>query len=506
MNRTRLWRTATAGVAVATLLTMTAGTAAAQLPDPPGGEEDGAEETEEAEDEGGPATGGIPETGMGGFAGYAEAQGTTVFVGLPAELADGLEPLLDGLGVKGDFDGRTGIRVDLAQVQADLERGAAGEDISSRASALLTNAILGSGAADQPGVCQGAPAEVALPPDEETPLLTLTILGIDCEESDERAFASAQIAGLDIRLGALIELGLPEELRDGVQQLVDELNEQLLAPLSEGVCEALTPIIGAILPPAEPCEDDTPLLQLTNPFDIDVPLVDLDLVAATAEVTQDGESVTATATSTFTGLNILGVACAGQDGNEPLTFTSTATSDGTTATRDATAPTLALRLCQAEQSLLRILLGDGPLGDIAVFEEIVQDRLFDGELEALFDGVDELLATLETSAITQGNAVLGDIEGAGTTARTDPFVIASTVPLSGLPGFGETPLADVAVIVFGGSTEVGVNAVPAAPVEEEVEEEPAPPAQQLPRTGAGAGALLGLAALGAAAALRRRDG
>jgi hypothetical protein len=507
MNRTRLWRTATAGVAVATLLTVTAGTAAAQLPEPPGGDDE-AEETTDTDDgaeEGSEDGSAIPETGMGGFAGYAEAQGTTVFVGLPAELADGLEPLLDGLGIDGEFDGRSGIRIDLAQVQADLQRGAEGEDISSSASALLTNAILGSGAADQPGVCQGAPAEVALPPDEETPLVTLTILGIDCEESDERAFASAQIAGLDIRLGALIELGLPEDLRDGVQQLVDELNEQLLAPLSEGVCEALDPIIGAILPPAEPCEDDTPLLQLTNPFDIDVPLVDLDLVAATAEVTQDGESVTATATSTFTGLNILGIACAGQDGNEPLTFTSTATSDGTTATRGATAPTLALRLCQQEQSLLRILLGEGPLGDIAVFEEIVQDRLFDGELEALFDGVDELLATFETSAITQGDAVLGDVDGAGTTARTDPFVIASSVPLSGLPGFAETPLADIAVVVFGGSTEVGVNARPAAaPVEEAEEEEP--PTEQLPRTGAGAGALLGLAALGAAGALRRRDG
>jgi hypothetical protein len=151
---------------------------------------------------------------------------------------------------------------------------------------------------------------VALPPDEETPLVTLTILGIDCEESDERAFASAQIAGLDIRLGALIELGLPEELRDGVQELVDELNEQLLAPLSEGVCEALDPDHRGHPPAGRAVRGRHPLLQLTNPFDIDVPLVDLDLVAATAEVTQDGESVTATATSTFTGLNVLGVACA----------------------------------------------------------------------------------------------------------------------------------------------------------------------------------------------------
>jgi hypothetical protein len=347
---------------------------------------------------------------------------------------------------------------------------------------------------------------VALPPDAETPLVTLSLLGVDCEESDERAYAEARIAGLDIRLGALIEQGLPEELRDGVQQLVDELNEQLFAPLSEGLCDNLLQPIADGLLGAEPCEEDNPLLQLTNPFDIDVPLVDLDLVQATAEVTQDGESVTATATSTFAGLNVLGISCVGQDGNEPLTFSSTATSDGSTASRDATAPSLAVRLCQQEQSLLRILLGDGPLGDIAVFEEIVQEELFDGEMQALFDGIDELLATFETTAITQGDAVLGEIDGAGTTARTDPFVIASTVPLSGLPGFSETPLADIAVLVVGGATEVGVNAAPDAPVQEE-EEEPAPaPPGELPRTGAGAGALLGLAALGAAGALRRREG
>jgi hypothetical protein len=518
MKKTRLWRTATAGLATATLLTMTAGAAVAQSPEdlPLPGDDEGTEEVEpEGDDEQDELeVGGIPETGMGGFSGYADAQGATVFVGLPQELADGLEPVLDGLGVAGSIDANgttlSGIRIDLAAVQANLERAAAGEDISSEATALLTNLILGSGAADQPGACQGAPAEVALPPDEETPLITLTILGVDCEETEERAFANAQIAGLDIRLGALIELGLPEELRAGVQQLVDELNTQLLAPLSEGVCDNLLGPIADGLIGAEPCEEDDPLLQLTNPFDIDVPLVDLDLVAATAEVTQDGGSVTATATSTFGGLNVLGVSCIGQDGNEPLTFTSTATSDGATATRAADAPSLALRLCQQEQSLLRILLGDGPLGDIAVFEEIVQEELFDGQLQELFDGVDELLATLSTEAITQAEAVLGDIEGAGTTARTEPFVIASTVPLSGLPGFGDTPLADIAVVVVGGATEVGVNALPAGeepeaqPVTPAGPEAPAPPAS-LPRTGAGAGALFGLMALGAATALRRRD-
>lgn len=553
MKNIRAWRRATAGLAVAALLTVVAGPAAAQsrddLPSDPAslqaylegldadalsgllaelglpegtpvdqvvealaddedaGDEDPGDETDTVTVES--TDGPIPVTGVGGFAGYAEAEGATVFVGLPAELAEGLAPLLDGLGAAGSIetDGGTlsGIRIDLAQVQADLERAARGEDISSSSSALLTNLVLGSDAADQPGACEGGPAEVALPPDATTPLITLTVLGVDCEQSDERAFAEARIVGLDIRLAALLEQGLPQEFDDGAQQLVDELNAQLLAPVSEGLCEIIDPVFAAILG-TEPCAaEEEPLLQLRNPFDVDVPVVDLDAVGATAEVTQDGESVTATATSTFTGLNILGVSCVGGD-EPPLQFTSTATSDGATATRDAAAPSLALGLCQSEQSLLRILLGEGPLGDVAVFEQVVQDELFDGQLQQVFDGVDQLLTQLNTEAITQGEAVLGEIEGAGTTARTDPFVVASTIPLSGLPGLGDTPLGDIAVIVVGGATEVGVNALPATQVLDDppVESTPVTPSQ-LPRTGAGAGALLGLAALGAAAALRRRD-
>jgi hypothetical protein len=502
MDRTRAWRTATAGLATAGLLALAAGPAVAQLPELPG----------DAEPVDSEVAGAIPATGMGGFAGYAGAEGATVFVGLPGVLAENLAPVLDGLGVAGSIETDAGtlqgIRVDLAQVQADLERAAAGEDIAASATALLTNAILGSGAADQPGACTGGPVDVALPPDAATPLLTVTILGVDCEESDERAYAQVQVAGLDLRLGALLELGLPEEVAGGVAQLIDQLNESLLTPVSDGLCQALDPLLGVLLPPADGCVDQQPLLQLRDPFDLDVPVIDLDAVGGTAEVVQDGTAVTATATSLFTGLNVLGVTCVGGDA-PPLAFTSTASSDGTTATRDASAPSLAVGLCQSEQALLRILLGDGPLGDVAVFEQIVQDRLFDGQLQQVFDGVDDLLGQLTTEAITQGSAVLGEVDGAGTTARTEPFVVASTIPLSGLPGLGDTPLGEVAVIVVGGATEVGVNAVPAAaaatPTPVATTTDPTPE-QRLPRTGAGTGAMFGIVALGTAALLRRREG
>jgi hypothetical protein len=488
MHRTHARRTATVGLAAAGLL-LAGGPSVAQVPD-------------EA----------IPTTGVDGFAGYASAEGATVFVGLPDVLADGLAPVLEGLGVAGSLETETGtlqgIRVDLATVEADLARAAAGEEVSSSSSALITNLVLGSDAADQ--ACTGGPAEVALPPDAATPLMTLTVLGVDCELTDERAFADVRIAGLDVRLGAVLELGLPPEVADGARQLIDALNGTLLTPVSDGLCQALDPILGVLLPPADACVDQEPLLQLRDPFDLDVPVVDVDALGATAEVVQDGTEVTATASSRFTGLNVLGVACVGGD-EPPLTFTSTATSDGSAATRDASAPTLAFGLCRSEQDLLRILLGDGPLGDVAVFDEIVQERLFDGQLQQVFDGVDDVLAQLTTEAVTQGSAVLGDIDGAGTSARTEPFVVASTIPLAGLPGLGDTPLGEVAVIVVGGATEVGVDAVPAAaptaptatPVTAGADPAPRP---QLPRTGAGGGVLVGLAAIGAAAALRRTDG
>lgn len=574
MKISRTWRTATAGIAAsAMLLTIGAGAATAQVPDLPGfdaledvldpdqlgeladllggdgfdglspdaitdllegtpleglidtildaiggglpGDDDGddadddanGDDDQVAEGDAGP----IPDTGMGGFAGYAQASGLTVFVGLPSALADGLDPVLDALGVAGtlEVDGQTlsGIRIDLAQVQADLERAAQGEEISSESRAFITNLLLASGAADEPGNCTGAPQSVTLPPDAETPLLELVIAGVNCEETDERALAEVEILGLDIRLGALLELGLPGEVADGLQQVIDALNESLLTPLSEGLC-TLTDALGL------PCEDnDTPLLQVGNPLDIDVPVVDLDVVGATAEVTQDGDSITATATSTLAGLNVLGLACAGNaEGSGPAVFSSTATSDGETATRSGEAPPLRVGNCTGDQNLLTILLEGGPLADIGVLDAILQDDLVDGALEPLFDGLDTLLDALTTSALTQGSVALGPVEGAGTSAATNRYTVAQSLPLAGLPGLGDV-LGEVAVIVTGGETEVGVNAVPAgeeppAPPEDPADPTPAggdPTPTSLPRTGAGAGLMLGLAALGAAGALRRRE-
>jgi MYXO-CTERM domain-containing protein len=452
------------------------------------------------------ATGGsaaTPEASGGGFVGYAKASGTTICVGLPAELREGLADLLDGLGIAGACEevNTDGIRIDLAQTQADLQRAALGDDVSSRAKGLITNLLLGSAAADEPGACTGGPTKVAVP-DEATPLITFTLLGVDCEESDARAFADVQIAGVDIRLGNLIELGAPAEFRTGMQEAVTQLNGQLLAPLSEGICAATDPAFEGVLGDGTLCEDDEPFLQLTNPLDVDVPLVALELITASSEVTHDDGTVTATASATLTGLNVLGMGCLGGDGTAPYTFTSTASTDGETATRSATAPDLQLRLCQQDQSLLRTLMSsDIPLGDIAALEQVLQDS----ELEPLFDGFDQLLDALQTRMLTQGKAYTNPVDHAGTSAGTTPFAVVASLPLSGLPGLEDSPLADLGVAVIGNETAVGVNATPVV-VPAGAPPQAAPtPSEPLPHTGAGLAGILGLGALGAAAALRRRD-
>jgi hypothetical protein len=469
-----------------------------------GADEGGTEGDTEPVTTGGSAE--VPDAGVGGFSGYARASGTTICVGLPAELRDGLADLLGGLGIAGACEeaGLDGIRIDLAQTQADLQRAALGDDVTSEAKGLITNLLLGSPELDSPGACTGGPMKVAVP-DEATPLVTFTLLGVDCEESDERAFADVQIAGVDIRLGNLIELGAPEELRGGMQDAVDQLNAELLTPLSLGICDASDPVLDGALGGGTLCEDGEPFLQLTNPLDVDVPLVALELITATSEVVNDDDTVTATAEATLTGLNVLGIACLGGDGTAPYTFTSTATTDGETATRAASAPDLQLRLCQQDQSLLRTLMSsDIPLGDIAALEQVLQD----GPTAELWAGLDQLLDALQTRALRQGEAYTNPVDEAGTSAGTTPFAVVASLPLSGLPGLEETPLADLGVAVIGNETSVGVNATPAvAPAGGDPMPAPAPqPSAPLPHTGAGLAGLLGLGALGAAAALRRRDG
>jgi hypothetical protein len=120
-------------VAAAGLIMVIAGPATAQLPFPPGGDDN----NDAADD--------VPDelTEPGAFIGCAGATGLQVRIGLPEEL-EGLNALLEPLGLSSpsgrfgafcptDFtnDVGFGIYLDLARTQAELWRAAAGEEPSA---------------------------------------------------------------------------------------------------------------------------------------------------------------------------------------------------------------------------------------------------------------------------------------------------------------------------------------------------------------------------------------
>jgi hypothetical protein len=560
MKQTRLWRLATATVATSALLmTMTGGVATAQDPsdfedtvrellegdddgddgengDGPTGTpldeiialldpdelaalcEDAPEEFQELCDafEGGDngeapeeqdpeirdgegGEGDIPDSGVGGFIGTAEATGLVVGVGLPAELAEGLEPLLDGLGIRDDETG--GIRISVAETQAELQRAAGGDDVDGLARALATNLLLAS--EGDPGACVGSDT-VELPPDQDVPLLRIDVVSIDCEQDDERAFAGAQVAGVDISLAGLIEAGFPEDIRDGIDEVLAPLNDELLTQLNDGCDDTLGAVLDELLPGSESCEALE--LQIRNPFDVDVPLLAVDGLASTSEVTAGDDDVTADAQATLASVNVAGLVCVGTDGGDPLSHVAGVTTDGETGTTSASAAD-ASRLCENDASILRLIDGADALGSIELFETNITN-LADGQLEELFEGIEALFEAIGLTIVTAGNPY-EQVEGAGAVAGVTPLTVVGVAPFGEIPGLDEF-LGDLEVSVAAMEVEAAVNTEPddpRIPAEETPTEpsEPAEPARDLPKTGASAAGLLGLAALGAAAALRRRE-
>lgn len=447
-------------------------------------------------------TGEVPETGLGGFIGTAEATGLEIAIGLPAELRDGLSDLLEGLGIAGD----EGIHIKFAETQAELQRAGEGEEVEGLAKALVTNLLLDSEPGESPGACQGTET-IELPPDQETPLLRVDVASIDCEQTDERAFADAQLAGVEVSLAGLIEAGFPEDIRDGFEDGLADLNEQLLAELNDGACNPeeegnLNDLFEGVLgEDQEACEALE--LQVQNPFNVDVPLAKVDLLGSTSEVTADDDDVTAQASAMLEHVNVLGLACVGGDGTAPLQYTATASTDGDEGTFSTSAPDAQARLCPNEASILRLVTDSEVFQSVDLFEANITD-LFDGALEELFLGLEELFAALETTVVTDG-AASGDVQGAGAVASVSPLTIVGTAPFSALPGFEDTPLGDIEVRVAAMEVDAAVNAAPEPPLATPAGPDPEPaPDDDLPVTGASA-ALLGMGALAAGVALRRRE-
>lgn len=518
MTSKRTWRWATAGLATTTLLLGTVGGAAAQdvpgLPDLPG--LPGDDEDDDGADDGADDTSGIPDAGIGGFSAFANAAGLQVGVGLPAELAEPLAPVFEGLGIDGSTNA---IEIDFAQTTAQLQRAAEGEDVGGLGQALATNLLLGSEAAGAPGSCTGG--ETVDLPDEDTPVLTLTVVGIDCGQDDERAFATATVAGAAINLGNLIDLAGAEALRDGLDQVLEPVNEQLLGAINDACGDILDPINDGLgqLPvldlPATVDVCDAVELELENVLDVEIPLLDVTALTSDTEVVRDEDTVTATATSGLADLSLGGLLCIeGSDPGAPLEFASTATSDGSTGAASTSTTEATVRLC-GNSPLLQIVDVETLLNSIEIAGQGAGDLLGEA-LDPVEEGLEEALATLlvdtENSLRTYTDTAE---EGAGASAVAG-LQLLDVALFRGIEPLADTPLGEVSVSILAMDTAAGVNAQPAgeAPAppadpdpapdpDPETPDAPAPPEGDLPRTGAGVGAVLGLGALAAAAALRR---
>jgi hypothetical protein len=563
MLKTRLWRIGTAAVAVSALLMTTVGGATAQtepiedlldpgqldqlgdlLGDDDDGEGDGltgtpldtvldlldlddldellgllegglpgdddADDGDDSEPAESPDTTGddadVPGTDIGGFVGEASAIGLSVGVGLPGELAEPLAPVLDALGIAGG----DGIQVNIAETTAQLQRAAEGEDVDGLAEALIANLLLGSGAADKPGACQGG--DTVNLPDDETPVIRVTVADIDCDQDDERAFAKAHVAGVSVNLGNLIDIAGAEDLREGLDELLEPVNEQLLGAINDACGEVLVPVGSGLealpilnLDGAQLC--DAINLNLENVLNVDVPLLDVDLLESTSEVTHDGDTVTATATSGLAQLQLAGLVCVeGPEPGQALEFVSTATSDGEVGSASTQAPETTVRLC-----------GNSPLAQILDAEALLNSIEIAGQGAAeIVDGTGEITSNLtmaletlavdtERSLSTDSN-IIEDGAGAAANARLDVLGLRL---FNGIEPLADTSLGDITVNVTAMDTSAGVNAEPEGPMPTPAGPDPDPapapePDEDLPVTGASA-ALLGLGAMGLAVAMRRRE-
>lgn len=516
MKTSRHWRAMAAVVAATGLLLLPAAAATAQL-EPITDPLQDAIGGDDAPDADADAPDTPDELGAGGFVGCASATGLSVSVSLPEELAPAVEPLRDGLAPDrepfGAFcaepDLETGgatVTVDLSRAQAELFRAGQGDEPSSFVEALATNLVAGN------APCEGLPA-VDIPPDADTPILSLRVANVDCDEEDPfQALASAEVAGLYLNVGALITTIGAEALADGLEQILEPVNDQVIQGLQDGaldpLCEGLSdnvPGIGAIFDECLGLTGEG--LRILNPLDIQVPLVDLATLETDTSVVFEDGVVTSTARSTIANLEVLGVVCVeGSDAGQEFAYTATATSDGQQATAQATSTNVTARIC-GEPRILEVLPVEGLLASVGIGETTLAEALEGVNLGPVRDGLEELLLNLGVFVAEPRPADIEEVDGPAARAYAQPFSVAVVSPFSQIDGLNESPLGQVAVRVAGLGTFAAVNAGPddvpvaAGPAPTPAGGEPA----QLPRTGTGVAALLGLGALGAAAALRRRN-
>lgn len=469
--RRRPFRMASASLAAATVMAMTIGPAAAAP------------------------------TGPYVFDSLGAAQGLKLTVGLPAALADVLEPVLDVPGI--ELAGNT-LQINLSGVLSELaqplENGAPG------ALRALADADTLSGSLD--GLigavsCLDTPIDVTIPPDAADPFVSLRLLQAECvtDEAGRLTVASSEVADLKVQLSGLLAL-LPEELTepltDALNQIIEELDSNLLDPLRD---EVLSPIQDGINDALGLDVDLTDAVRV--PELINLPLISVGLLKSETRSFVDGDAIRSVSSAKLAGLSLLGTVCI-----PDITYSSEAWTTGLPGGNGfaTSAPTVDLSICDTAtlSPVLRLLETGGVINDIFV-------NLGGGELRPigevldgtgipvgeLLNNLDALLAELGVSTIVQGTPNgSASQDGRTAAASVSPFLVK--VDVLGANAVG-TPFEGLSVGMAANDNGVQVAAAPAPELPRVDDPEPA-----LPRTGAGALAtMLGVLAMGGALALRR---
>lgn len=462
---------------------------------------------------GGPALA-APDQGPYVFDSVGHGQAVSVVVGLPQALADGLAPAVEevpGIALDG-----TDLQINLSSVLAELELPLEGQAPGSVLAVAQANSLTGSlsGLVDQvtggEAQCLDSPIDVVVPPDAETPLVSMRLLQAQCvtDEDGRTSIASSRIADFEVNLAGALAI-LPAEASAPLTDAVDTISGTVQD-------EVLSPLVDQVLAPAQDAINDSLDLGLDLsevvrvPELIDLPLVAIDLIESVSETVTDGDRVRSVSSATLAGVSLLGTICI-----PDTTYRTEAFATGEPGGNDyaSSIPPIDLAICDTGSlsPILRLLDVDGVLGDVLV-------NLGDGQLqplsevlggtglpaEDLLDGIDDLLATLGVSTVVQGqqtDAVRSE-DGREAGVAVEPFRVTAAPLANHTVG---TPLEGLKVELRGLMVASNVAAAPAPPVTAVDASAPAPaPEPALPRTGGGAAAaLLGTMALGGAFALRR---
>jgi hypothetical protein len=460
-----------------------------------------------------------PAEGPHAFDSLASGTGLTLTVSLPPTLADALAPVLGSLpGIT--LDGAN-LDISLAQTLAELELPLTANGLGEVTSVATASSVDGSikgfieTLTGGPVECLATPLAVSIPEGATTPLVAFDLLQAECTQdaAGRLSIASSKIADLEVNLAGALELinTIPggAEITGALEGAVDELSTVVEEQVFPAIGQVLTPVQDAV---SEAIGTDINLDEAMRiPEVFDVPLLSIKLLETVSTTETAGDLVKAVSSTTIAGVQLIGTVCLPDVTYRAESFTNGQPGGASYAT---SIPTIDVGICDTTllETILRLEEAEGVINDVLVnlgggqlkpLAEVLADVNSDLPLADILAGIEDLLSTLGVTSIVQGSQAspYAAEDGSKAGVNIDPLRI-------GVQPFGQlaagTELENVGVMLTAGRQQTGVQAanvneaVPAAA--------PAPDAPvNMPKTGGGAAAaLLGVLAMGSAAALRKR--